>query len=213
MQRGVGRCQLHLELAESPLAVVALERAERLPERRQVGRVLDDQLVLGHLVEALGDGADARTLTFEVRDDAARVVGVDDARAAVAHAGAGMEHLGVDDLDARDVGPGIDDHARVDHRVGHRLQIGAARDLQRRVGLADGLVAGGRAARRGRARLRTARVAGGLLDLFAPTLLLDRSELQDHEVELIPGQIDPVFQIHHVHGGHRVFPPARPRAG
>src|SRR6266542_1347055 len=56
--------------------------------------------------------------------------------------------------------------------------------------LADGLKLAGRQAHR-------------LLDLFAPTLLLDRSELQDHEVDLIPGQIDPVFQIHQVHGGHR----------
>src|SRR6266542_1347061 len=56
--------------------------------------------------------------------------------------------------------------------------------------LADGLKLAGRQAHR-------------LLDLLAPTLLLDRSELQDHEVDLIPGQIDPVFQIHQVHGGHR----------
>src|SRR5437867_3253459 len=55
--------------------------------------------------------------------------------------------------------------------------------------LADGLKLAGRQAHR-------------LLDLFAPALLLDRPELQDHEVELIPGQIDSVFQIHHVHGGH-----------
>src|SRR5205823_6671949 len=61
-------------------------------------------------------------------EHAARVVGVDDPGAAVAHLPAPLEHLG-DDLDAAHVAARVEDLARVDDRVRHRLEIGHAAAL------------------------------------------------------------------------------------
>ena len=69
-QRGVGRGQLDRELGQHPMAVVAARGAERLPQRRQVGRVDDLELGLGHLLEPLGRRADADTLSLGEGDDA-----------------------------------------------------------------------------------------------------------------------------------------------
>ena len=125
VQRGVGRRELDRELGERPVAVVAAGRAEDLPEGWEVGRVDDLELVLGHLLESLGQLADLRALPLGERDDPSVIVGVDDLRAAVAHPRACVQHLRLDDLDARDVARGIEDLARVDHRVRDGDEVGA----------------------------------------------------------------------------------------
>ena len=107
------------------MPVVAAGRAEDLPQRWEVGGVDDLELGLGHPLEPFRDLADLRALPFGERDDAVVVVGIDDLGAAVAHAGARVEHLGLDDLDAGDVARGIDDLAAVDDRVRNGDEVGS----------------------------------------------------------------------------------------
>src|SRR5215469_2426824 len=87
VQRRVGRGELDGKLGQDPVAVAATGGAERLPQRRQAGRVDDLQLVLVHFLQALRRGADPDPLALGERDDAAPVVGVDDLRPAVPHPG------------------------------------------------------------------------------------------------------------------------------
>src|SRR5215207_1028239 len=128
VQRGVGGRELGLQLPETPVAVGALAPPEDLPDRREIGRVLDvlDRVVLEHLV-ALDVGrhlADRRPLALDEREHAVVVVGVDDRRPPEVHAGADLERARVDHLDALHVVAVVEDLQRVDHRVGYDLEVG-----------------------------------------------------------------------------------------
>jgi hypothetical protein len=58
-------------------------------------------------------------------DDAPRVVGVHDLRAAVPHAGTEVQALGLDHLDPGHIEGGVEDLAGVDHRIRHCFAVGA----------------------------------------------------------------------------------------
>ena len=126
VQGGVRGGELHAELGQRPVAVVAPGRAEHLPQRREVGRVLDLELgvVDVHPLEPLRRRPDGGALPVDERDDPVVVRRVDDAAAAVAHGAALVDRPRVDDLDRLHVEAGVEDLHRRDHRVRHRDQVG-----------------------------------------------------------------------------------------
>ena len=111
VQRGVGRGHLGRELRQHPVPVGPAGAAERLPQRRQVGGVDDLERDVLHLLQPLGRNADADALPLGQRQHPARVVGVDDRRAAVGHLSSLLEHLGPD-LEALHVAARVEDLAR-----------------------------------------------------------------------------------------------------
>ncbi len=128
VERGIRRRELLGELAELPLAVVAPASTEHLPEGWQVGGILDPDRGGVHLLEPLGRQPDGHALSLGQRQHPVGVVGVDDARAAVAELSPGLEDLGAD-LDAGHVAALVEHLAGVDDRVGDSLQVGHATTL------------------------------------------------------------------------------------
>ena len=108
------------------MAVVAAAGPEHLPERGEVGGVLDVHHCV--VVEALQPGrdvADRHALRLDQRDDPFVVVGVDDGRSPEPHGAAALQAFGVDDLDAAHAPRVVEHLDGVDHRVGDHLEVRA----------------------------------------------------------------------------------------
>ena len=113
------------QLGKDPPAVVAPGGTEDLPERGEVGGVLDHDLVVldVHPLESVRRRPDGGALPVDEGDEPVRVVGIDNAAAPVAQGPALTEEPGVSYLERLDVHGRIENLDGGDDRVRDRDEV------------------------------------------------------------------------------------------